>query len=126
VQIGMASVDSLTGLAHAYFRALPAYTAVRHSALETARRIRRTSLWTPTDGDFAEELARSWSGGHLAMSDSNGAELSVASVVIADPGGTTGGMWPRVIIDARPDMARVEAFLRTLGRDDGGRSRPAA
>jgi hypothetical protein len=124
--IGTVDVEPLIGLAHAELHALPAYAAVRYFALDAGSRFRNVGIWNAANGDFAEEFARAWTGGRLAICDLEGVELGVASVVIIDWQGGSTDFRPRVVIDARPDMARVEAFLRTIGRDGGGRSRPAA
>lgn len=121
--IGTAFIAPLAGLAHADLRPLPAYAAIRPRAVEAARQLSAFRTWSAVNGDFAEEFARSWSGGRLAITDVTGTELSVASVMVIDAAAIRHG--PRVIVDARPDMARVEAFLRTIGRDDDRRSRPA-
>ncbi len=121
--IGTASIAPLAGLAHAELDVLPLYDAIRYHALEAGGRLRGRLGWNAADGDFAEEFARSWGGGRLAVSDTSGQELGVASVMIIDWETATIATRPRVVVDVRPDMARVEAFLRTLGRDDDGRAR---
>ena len=123
--IGTVNIDPLIGLAHAELDALPAYAAVRYFALDAGQRFQRVGIWDATNGDFAEEFARAWAGGRLAICDLKGGELGVASVTIIDWEGAP-NFRPRVVIDARPDMARIEAFLRTVGRGGDGRSRPAA
>lgn len=100
------------------------YAAVRESAVEAGLKLRDRQHWDARMGDFAEEFARTWGGGRLALNDPAGTEIAVASVMIVD--GTRARHGPRVIVDARPDLARIEAFLRTIGRDEDGRSRPAA
>jgi len=117
--VGTAFIAPLAGLAHAELRPLPAYAAIRHHALAAGRKLHERDHFSATNGDFAEEFACRWGGGRLAIMDATGTELRVASVMIIEPR-------PRVIVDARPDMARVEALLHTIGRDGGGRSRPAA
>ena len=117
--VGTAFIAPLAGLAHADLRPLPAYAALRHHALAAGRNLHLRQHWSAVDGDFAEQFARSWGGGRLSIMDATGTEVNVASVVLVEPR-------PRVIVDARPDMARVEAFLRTVESDGGGRARPAA
>jgi len=125
--VGTVDVDPLSGLAHAHLHTFPAYDNIRDDAVEAAQYLRGSRSWSVTDGDFAETFARSWGGGRLALCDSQGVELGVASVVIIDWVAPSSPVpWPRVVIDARPDMARIEAFLGALGRKGGGRSRPAA
>jgi hypothetical protein len=119
--VGTAFIEPLVGLAHAGFQPLPAYDTIRHHALAaaTSLALRGSRFWSAMNGDFAEEFAHSWGGGRLAIVDATGTELGVASVMLVD--------WTtirRIIVDARPDMARVEAFLRTIGHDDDDRSRP--
>jgi hypothetical protein len=117
--VGTAFIAPLAGLAHADLRPLPGYAAIRHHALAAGRKLHRRQPWSAVNGDFAEEFARSWGGGRLSIMDATGTELSVASVMLIEPR-------PRVIVDARPGMARVEASLCTIASDGGGRSRPAA
>ena len=126
IPIGVASIASLNGLAHADLEPLPGYATVRGDARAAALRLGDIDLWRPIDGDFAETFAQEWYAGRLALCDATSAELGVASVMVVDWSLPDGAPHPRVIVDARPDMSRVEAFLHTLGRDGGGRSRPAA
>src|SRR6185369_8684983 len=84
IPIGRASIAPLFGLAHAEMDALPAYDAVRYHALDARRRFTQVGIWNATEGDFAEEFARRWSGGRLALTDPTGVEIGVASVVIID------------------------------------------
>ena len=122
VQIGVASIEPLSGLAHGNLEQLPAFEQVYHHAADAAVRLREVRLWSVVAGDFAKTFARSWTGGRLGITDATGIELAVASVMVVT--GTRATHGPRVVIDARPDMAQVEAFLRSIGVDDGGRSRP--
>ena len=125
IPVGEVEVVPFSGLAHVYLVTSPAYEAIRDHAREAARYLGGSRIWSVTDGDFAETFARSWGGGRLALCDAEGVELGVASVVIIDWVRSSSPVpWPRVVIDARPDMARIEAFLETIGT--GGRSRPAA
>jgi hypothetical protein len=126
IPIGVASIASLNGLAHAELEPLPAYAAVRGDARTAALRLADVGLWRAVDGDFAETFAQEWLAGRLALCDATGAELGVASVMVVDWSPSGSEPHPRAIVDARPDMSRIEAFLHTLGRDGGGRSRPAA
>jgi hypothetical protein len=124
--IGTASIVPLAGLAYGRLDPAPGYEYVRPHAIAAGRRLNRVGIWDPLRGDFAEEFARAWEGGRLALTDLLGDELAVASVVIIDWERSGGLPRPLVIVDARPDMARVEAFLRTLGPSDDDKSRPAA
>lgn len=124
--IGTAHIAPLSGLAYGRLEPNSAYECVRHHAIAAGRRLIRVGIWNPLRGDFAEEFARAWEGGRLALSDLLGEELSVASMVITDWERTGKFPLPLVIVDVRPDMARVEAFLRTLGPSDDDNSRPAA
>lgn len=118
--IGVVFIPTLTGLPHAELRPTAAYESVRDHAVQAAMRLARMPSPHPYEGDFAEAFARTWTGGRLAIADMTGDEISVSSVMIID------GRIPRVIVDARPDMARIEAFIHTIGRGGGGRRRPAA
>jgi hypothetical protein len=126
IPIGVASIASLNGLAHAELEPLSGYEAVRGEARAAALRLGAVDLWRAIDGDFAETFAQEWHAGRLALCDATGAELGVASVMVVDWSLPDSAPHPRTIADARPDMSRVEAFLHTLGRDGGDRSRPAA
>ena len=122
IPIGEASVTPFAGLAHASLEPLPAYESVRFNAVTAGARLRDRQHWPATAGDFAEEFARAWDGGRLAVTDVHGTEVAVASVIVLE--NAAGRV--AVVIDARPDMARVEALLRTIGRGGDDRSRPAA
>jgi hypothetical protein len=125
--IGVADLASLSGLAHAVMQPAAGYVAIRDHARQAAAQLgvgRR--LWTAVQGDFAEEFARTWGGGRLAIVDGLGDEVAVASVIVIDSAEPEMAPRPRVVVDARPDMARVEALLSTTDGDDGGRSRPTA
>ena len=122
--IGVAFIAPLAGLAHADLRPLSAYAIVQADAADAERELREIRLWDVVAGDFAEEFARTWSGGRLALVDPTGTEIAAASVMVVN--GTRARHGPRVIVDVRPDMSRVEAFLRTIAPNGGGRSRPSA
>jgi hypothetical protein len=123
IPVGVASIAPLSGLAHAPIRVLPAYAMIREHAIRVGEELGRgRRLWSAVDGDFAEALARSWRGGRLALVDALGVELGVASVLLLARAGNTA----HVVVDARPDMARVEAFLRSIDGGTGGGWRSAA
>jgi hypothetical protein len=125
--IGVADLAPLAGLVHAPVRPASGYAAVRDHARRAAAHLgHRRRLWPAVKGDFAEEFARTWGGGRLALVDGLGNEIAVASVMVIDRAGPGIRLGPHVIVDARPDMARVEAFRLTIDGDGGGRSRPAA
>jgi len=125
--IGVADLPPLVGLVHAAVRPLAGYAAVRDHASRAAAQLGHGRwLWPAVKGDFAEEFARTWGGGRLALIDALGDEIAVASVMVLDWADVGIRLGAQVIVDARPDMARVEAFLLTLDGGGGGRSRPAA
>lgn len=126
IPVAVTSIARLAGLSHAPIRTLPAYAAIREHAVRAGEYLGRgRRLWTALDGDFADAFARTWGGGRLALLDALGTEVAVASVMLVEyTGGPVTG-W-RVVVDARPDMARQGAFLRSIDLDAGGRSRPAA
>jgi hypothetical protein len=126
IPIGTTSIFPLVGLAHAELEALPAYERVRYHALAAGRRLLDVGIWNVTNGDFAEEFARAWEGGRLGLTDDAGDEIAVASIVVIDWEHRSTSLKPRAVVDARPDMARVGAFLRRIRRGGGDRSRPAA
>ncbi len=126
VPIGRATIEPFSGIAHAVLEPSTAYDGIRFHAIEAGQRVRQSRAWSHIDGDFAEQFAREWSGGRLAICDDELEELAVASVVVVDWALETAPSRAHVIVDLRPDMSRIEAFLLTIGRDDGGRSRPAA
>lgn len=117
--IGTVSIPTLTGLPHAEVRPNAAYESVRNDAVMAWRRLHSVRPGgIPTD--FATWFATTWTAGRLAIEDLNDEEVAVASVMIV------GYNTPRLIVDARPDSARIGAAIRRDGRRDGGRSRPAA
>jgi hypothetical protein len=124
LSIGTARLAPLAGLAHAEFRSLPAYAAVEQHAERATGLVQQQRYREYPFRDFAEDLARTWTGGRLAIVDPRGAEVAAASVMIVNATRVRGGA--RVIVDMRPDTARVAALIHTMPSDDGGRSRPAA
>ena len=121
IPVGEAVFDPPAGVAHARMKETPAYARVQHVAQAAGMDLAATQRWSPLFGDFAEEFAVRWERGRLALSDEQGRELGVTNLVLIERLGQ-----PIIIADFRPDLARVEAFLLTLNRDGGGRSRPAA
>jgi hypothetical protein len=128
VLVGTARFDPPDGLAHATLVPSVGYGLVSVAAQKLGRQFATTQFWSPLDGDFADVAATRWEGGRLALADDTGRELGVNNIVLLEgPPGDADGNLVRVVADFRPDLARVEAFLRTLDRrDDGGRTRPAA
>ena len=122
VPIGNVHFDPPSGVAHAPLVASSGYDRLRDTAERAALALGTTQRWSALWGDFAEVFAREWQHhGRLALADLDGRELGVNNlVVLARFGG------PVVVADFRPDLARVEAFLRTIDGDGEGRSRPAA
>ena len=117
--IGTVSIPVLSGLPYAELQANYAYESVRDDATAATLRFARMNYGRYT-GDFAEAFARTWTGGRLGLTDLNGDEIAVASVMIL------ANRSPRVIVDARPDTARSGAALGPVDRVDGARTRPAA
>lgn len=127
VPIGTARFDPPEGLAHATLERTGGYVRVAPAAQALGRVFAVTQFWSPSAGDFADVAAARWKGARLALEDATGRELGVNNVVVLEaPLPSADGSLVRVVADFRPDPARVEAFLRTLGRDGGGRTRPAA
>jgi len=124
--IGTARIAPFAGLAHGELQPVPGYERIRHHAVAAGHRLLDAGFWSSVNGDFAEEFARAWEGGRLALTDHFGNELAVASVVIIDWEHTGNRPPARVVVDVRPDMARIEAFLRTMRPSGDDRSRPAA
>ena len=124
--IGTARFDLAQGLAHAPLAPTAGYALVAAASRALGREFAVTRFWSPVSGDFADAAASRWEAGRLALEDATGRELGVNNVVVLEgPPGDADGNLVRVVADFRPDLARVEAFLRTLDRG-GGRSRPAA
>ena len=122
VPIGSARFDPPSGLAHAPLVAGAGYQRMRDNARRASLALGATQPWSALRGDFAEAFARQWENeGRLALADSHGRELGVSNLVVLE---RVDG--PVVVADFRPDLARVETFLRTLGDGESGRSRPAA
>ncbi len=128
VPIGTARFDRPEGLAHATLERTAGYVRVAPAAQALGRVFAVTQFWSPSAGDFADVAAGKWKGARLALEDAaTGRELGVNSVVVLEtPLPSADESLVRVVADFRPDLARVEPFLRTLGRDGGGRTRPAA
>lgn len=126
IVIGMAEFEPASGLPHATLDVEPGYSFAAAAARELGHEFGRTQFWSPISGDFADEAARRWSGDRLALEDLTGRELGVNNIVVVEYQTRVGGE-PRVTVvaDFRPDLARVEALLRTVG-SGGGRTRPAA
>ncbi len=124
--VGTANLAPIAGLAHAVMEPVDAYASIRFHAIEAGAQLRECRHWDPQDGDFAEAFAHAWNGGRLALTDPERAELAITSVVVVEDGLSLTQRGPVVIVDARPDMARVEAFLRTTLRNGDDRSKPAA
>lgn len=122
----MTEIAPLAGLAHGDVDVVAAYASIRFHAIEAGAQLRERRHWRAQDGDFAEAFADAWNGGRLALTDSEGVELTVASVVVVEDRRSLSGHGPVVIADARPDMARAEAILRTTLRNGDDRSKPAA
>ena len=124
VVIGAADFQPAEGLAYAPLTPRAGYAMAAAAARVIGEQFARTQVWSPVVGDFADEAAARWTGERLALEDETGRELGVGNVVVLE--------LPRsdevaitVVADFRPDVARVEAFLRTVS-PGGGRSRPAA
>ena len=101
------------------------YPFAAAAAQALGHELSRTQFWLAVNGDFADEAASRWSGDRLALEDLTGRELGVNNLVVVEFPAPVGGSAIRVVADFRPDMARVEAFLRTIS-PGGGRTRPAA
>ena len=125
VIIGAAEFVPASGLAHAPLEPGPGYVFAAAAAQALGRDLSHTQSWLSASGDFADEAARRWSGDRLALEDLVGRELGVNNLVVVELPATVGGAAIRVVADFRPDMARVEALLQTIG-PGGGRTRPAA
>lgn len=125
ITIGAADFVPASGLAHARLDPAPGYTFASAAAQALGRDLSHTQPWLPGNGDFADEATRRWSGDRLALEDPVGRELGVNNLVVVELPAPIGGSAIRVVADFRPDMARVEALLQTIG-PGGGRTRPAA
>jgi hypothetical protein len=122
VPIGIVCFDPPSGVACASLVATRGYDRVRDTARRVALALGATQPWSALQGDFAEEFARQWQeDGRLALADLEGRELGVNNLVVLER-----FHGPVVVADFRPDLARVEAFLRTVSDGGKGRSRPAA
>jgi hypothetical protein len=129
VLVGTADFDPPAGLAYA--RLVPAdgyFSLAELHAHRIAALLAQSYFWPPENNDFADAVAAHWNGGRLSLEDSMGNELGVTNIVLIER--LLGALSDPSIIavaDFRPDLARVEAFLRTIDIGGGsGRSRPAA
>jgi len=125
IVIGSAEFVPASGLAHAVLEPGPGYAFAAAAAQALGRDLSRTQIWLATNGDFADEAASRWSGERLALEDLVGRELGVNNLVVVEFAAPEGAAVIRVVADFRPDMARVEALLQSIG-PGGGRTRPAA
>ena len=123
--IGSAEFVPASGLAHAPLEPESGYPLAAAAAQALGHELSRTQFWLAVNGDFADEAASRCSGDRLALEDLTGRELGVNNLALVELPALVGGSAIRVVADFRPDMARVEAFLRTIG-PGGGRTRPAA
>lgn len=123
--IGAAEFVPASGLAHAPLEPASGYPLAAAAAQALGRELSHTQFWLAVNGDFADEAASRWSGDRLALEDLTGRELGVNNLVVVEFPALVGGSAIRVVADFRPDMARVEALLQTIG-PGGGRTRPAA
>ena len=132
VSVGTADFEPADGVAHAELTTSDGYVLVAGAARALGERFTRTQCWLAAWGDFAEVAAAWWPGDRLALEDAAGRELAVPNVVLLELPSGPGFEAPRVgtpvrvVADFRPDAARVEAFLRTLGPGGGGHIPPAA
>jgi hypothetical protein len=125
VVIGVADFDPARGLACAELIVSDGYDMVADAARGLGELLEVEQHFSPVFGDFADVAARLWSGDRLALEDEAGREHAVNNVVVVEQR-RRGHAVVRVVADFRPDLARVEAFLRTLGPAGRGRNRPAA
>jgi hypothetical protein len=124
IVIGSAEFPSLAGVAHARLDPDPGYPFAARAALKLGAELSGGLYWPADRGDFSDEASRRWNGDRLALLDELGRELGVNNVTVVEYP-TRRGTGPIVVVaDFRPDLARVEAFLRTIGPTD--RRRPAA
>lgn len=126
VLIGFAEFEPPDGLAHTVLSPAPGYALASAAAQVLARDLAKTQRWRVYEGDFADIAAARWEGGRLALEDETQRELGVTNIVVLEypPIGEHAPV-TRIVADFRPDLARVEALLRTLG-GPAGRDRPAA
>jgi hypothetical protein len=125
IVIGIAEFVPASGLAHAPLDPSPGYPFAAAAAQALGLELSHTQSWLPINGDFADEAARRWPGDRLTLEDLVGRELGVNNLVVVEFPALVGGASIHVVADFRPDMARVEALLQTIG-PGGGRTRPAA
>ena len=125
VVIGSADLEPAEGLAHATLDAGVGYAIATEAARALGEQLRRTQYWSPLQGDFAASVARAWEGDRLALEDALGRELGVNNIAVIEYP-TPRPIPIRLVADFRPDLARVEALLRSIHPAGGGRTRPAA
>jgi hypothetical protein len=126
VVIGSADFEPAEGLAHTQLLTDFSYSLASAAAQELGYQFRRTQFWSPLAGDFADEAVARWTGGRLALEDDLGRELGVNNIVLIEFPILVDPPVVRIVADFRPDLARVESLLRSVGPGGGGRTRPAA
>ena len=126
VVIGAAEFNPADGLAHARLTPSIDYAIAAAAAQELGYEFTHTQFWSPILGAFADEAAGRWRGGRLALENETGRELGVNNIAVLERPIEAGTPDVRIVADFRPDLARIEALLRTVGPGGGGRTRPAA
>lgn len=126
VVIGVAEFDPADGLAHAHLTPNIGYEIAAAAAQELGQEFTHTQFWSPILGDFADEAAGRWRGERLALEDEMGRELGVNNIAVLERPIEASTPDLRIVADFRPDLARIEALLRTVGPGGGGQTRPAA
>jgi hypothetical protein len=126
VLVGTAEFDPPDGLAHAPLRPTAGYSCAAPAACRLALRFEARQFWPPERGDFGSVAATWWDGERLALEDVHGRELGVSSVVLLEGLPSDSATVVRVVVDFRPESARVAAELRPRESEGGSRTRPAA
>jgi len=126
VHVGCATFDRAVGLAHTAFEPSADYSMIEPYARAVGEWLAVRHYWQPTDGDVTDMVAEQWRGERLYLENRFGQELAVSHVVITEaPRAAYGGKTPiRLVVDFRPDHARVGAVVPTGDVGSGGRNRP--
>ena len=119
VVVGSADFEPPFGLAHAQLEPTAGYVLVAAAAGEIGALLSRRLVWPRSAGDVADEMARRWSGGRLALMDQTGRELSVTNIVLVQDR----ALGRRVVADVLLPIQSREGWWEGQGGEEKGGGR---